>query len=133
MGEPTGPLSLSRKIGLVLRIWRTFLAVHIGLRRYPLPRLVERLGRAGRGRESLPPVHLGRIVWRVLRPVRPRCLISSLVLYRLVGVGDGRAQLAIGLPEHVRDKDAHAWVEIDGRDVGPPPGRGTHVPLARYG
>ena len=28
---------------------------------------------------------------------------------------------------------AHAWVEVRGVDVGPPPGRSGHVELARYG
>lgn len=41
--------------------------------------------------------------------------------------------LVIGLPEEPVDERAHAWVELEGRDVGPPPGRGNHVELARYG
>ena len=32
------------------------------------------------------------------------------------------AVLAIGLPEGARDHTAHAWVEVDGADVGPRPG-----------
>ena len=36
------------------------------------------------------------------------------------------------LTESLRHKDAHAWVELAGVDVGPPPGRNGHVELARY-
>ena len=41
-------------------------------------------------------------------------------------------ELVIGLPREPKDKDAHAWVELHGMDVGPPPGRGLHEELARY-
>jgi hypothetical protein len=56
-----------------------------------------------------------------------------MVLYRLLREQGDDVQLVIGLPLEPRDKDAHAWVEMDGHDVGPPPGRGKHVELARYG
>ena len=42
------------------------------------------------------------------------------------------AELVIGLPSSPASQVAHAWVEIDGRDVGPPPGRSQHEELARY-
>jgi hypothetical protein len=41
--------------------------------------------------------------------------------------------LVIGLPREAITKDAHAWVELDGTDVGPPPGRAGHEPMARFG
>ena len=41
-------------------------------------------------------------------------------------------QLVIGLPHTPADKDAHAWVELAGTDVGPPPGRASHEELARF-
>jgi hypothetical protein len=80
------------------------------------------------------PVRLGRIVGRSLGvgPVRARCLFSSMVLFRLLRAQGQAPELVIGLPIEPRDKDAHAWVELDGRDVGPPPGRGRHEELARY-
>jgi hypothetical protein len=43
------------------------------------------------------------------------------------------AELVIGLAADARDHLAHAWIEVDGIDVGPPPGRYGHSPIARYG
>jgi Transglutaminase-like superfamily len=63
---------------------------------------------------------------------RPSCLVSALILFRLLREQGDPAELVIGLPEDAGTKEAHAWVELDGRDVGPPPGRGHHVALARY-
>jgi hypothetical protein len=54
------------------------------------------------------------------------------VLYRLLRSRGEPAELVIGLPREPKDKDAHAWVELDGRDVGPPPGKAGHEQLARY-
>jgi hypothetical protein len=81
------------------------------------------------------PRRLGRIVSRCLSfgPLRARCLYQALVLMRLLRDQGIRSQLVIGLPIAAIDKDAHAWIEIDGVDVGPPPGRGSHEELARYG
>jgi len=80
------------------------------------------------------PRRLGRIVARVLHvgPWRARCLHTSMVLFRLLREQGDTAELVIGLPREPRDKDAHAWVEIDGSDIGPPPGRGRHEEIARY-
>jgi hypothetical protein len=73
-------------------------------------------------------------VARVLRfgPWRARCLWTAFVLFRLLRDQEDGAELVIGLPLEPKDFDAHAWVEIDGTDVGPPPGRGRHQELARY-
>jgi hypothetical protein len=106
------------------------------LRRDPLPAAVERLrAESPTDLVSVHPVRLGRIVRRVLRlgPIKPRCLTASLVLYQLLRGQGEQAQLVIGLPRTPVDKRAHAWVEIEGVDVGPPPGRAGHVELARYG
>ena len=124
------------KVSLALRIWLTFLLVKTGLRRRPLPELVTRLGKPGRTRfYGVPAPRLGIIVARVLRlgRRRARCLTSSLVLYRLLRYQGLPAELVIGLPQRPRDRQAHAWVEVRGVDVGPPPGRSGHVELARYG
>lgn len=128
-------LSLPTKAALIVRIWFLFCVVTIGLRRSPLPEFVQRLSKPGRDAgPAVRPRHLGRIVYRVLGvgPVRPRCLISALVLYRLLRAHGVDATIVIGLPQRPKDKDAHAWVEVDGVDVGPPPGRGGHEPLVRY-
>ncbi|MGH3011330.1 MAG: lasso peptide biosynthesis B2 protein [Gaiellaceae bacterium] len=133
MGSET-PLSLPGKAGLALKIWSLYPRVLVGLRREPLPTYVARLGETGGRRAPRSPAQLARAVDRSLRlgSRRPRCLVSALVLYRLLREqGDG-AQLVIGLPEKPADKDAHAWVELAGADVGPPPGKGYHEELARF-
>jgi hypothetical protein len=117
-------------------VWYWFALVSVGVRRYPLPDLVERLQRPSRTRPvSIEPVRLGRIVQRALRFGRfqPRCVFTALILYRLLWEQGDPAQLVIGLPRESRTKDAHAWIELGGVDVGPPPGRGHHEELVRYG
>lgn len=128
------PIGFARKAGIAARAWFWFLAVHVWLRRRDLPGVVARLGRTTGSRHPVPPVRLGRGVFRALRvgPVRPRCLSNALVLYRLLREQGEPAELVIGLPAEARSSDAHAWVEIDGVDVGPPPGRGAHQELARF-
>jgi hypothetical protein len=123
------------KVRLAARIVTSFVVVHVGLRRVSLPELVARLG--GGPRASWPPVRpirLSRAVHRTLRlgSRRPRCLILALVLYRLLRSQGDRGALVIGIPIEARDKDAHAWVEMEGHDIGPPPGKGAHEELARY-
>jgi Transglutaminase-like superfamily len=129
------PLSLPVKLELALRIWVRFGVIQLSLRRKPLPDLVARLARpASRARRHHPPARLSRAVDRALRVGgrEPTCLVNSLVLFRLLREQGDEAQLVIGLPEDGRSRIAHAWVELDGRDVGPAPGRGTHEPLARF-
>jgi hypothetical protein len=135
MSRTARHLGPGAKASLALRIWAWFVLVSWGLRRDALPDLVRRLGTVDpRSRPSVEPVRLGRIVHRVLRigPWRPRCLLQALVLYRLLRARGEPAELVIGLPREPKDKDAHAWVELDGRDVGPPPGKTGHEQLARY-
>lgn len=81
-----------------------------------------------------PPPRLGRSVARVLAvgPYRARCLHTSFVHFALLRSLGEHPEIVIGLGERPATKDAHAWVEIDGDDVGPPPGRGQHIELARY-
>ena len=126
------------KGGLVLRIWWCFVSTYVLSRRTPLPRMMALLSDRTGPVDTRPiqPRRLGRIVQRVLRLGRfwqARCLWSSLVLFRLLKRQGIEPQLVIGLPLEPKDKDAHAWVEIDGEDVGPPPGRSGHQELARYG
>jgi Transglutaminase-like superfamily len=120
---------------LVLRIWRTFLAVFFQTKAHPLPEVVRRLNASDRrSRYRVDPRRLGRIVERVLRagPWRARCVWTALALYDLLRHQGDEPELVIGLPLEPRDRDAHAWIELDGIDVGPPPGRGRHTQLARF-
>jgi len=128
-------LSLRAKAGLAVRIWVLLARVLVGLRREPLPALVARLGRApAQPGQRFAPDRLSRAVDRSLRVGgrRPRCLVNALVLYRLLREQGDDAELVVGLPARPVDKDAHAWVELGGVDVGPPPGRSGHEELARF-
>jgi transglutaminase superfamily protein len=129
------PVSMRRKVSLVLRSWFWFAAVWVQLRRRPIPAIVAGLSNVGRPTAApVAPRRLGRIVARSLSvgPWRARCLFTSFVLFRLLRTQGDDPDIVIGLPLEPGDKDAHAWVEVSGRDVGPPPGRGHHVELARY-
>jgi Transglutaminase-like superfamily len=135
VSDPRERLGLGEKARLAVRIWLLLAHVLVGTRREPLPPYVARLGRPGRLRSPrVTPERLSRAVDRSLRigEHRPRCLVNALVLYRLLREQGDEAELVIGLPEQAVDKDAHAWVELHGVDVGPPPGRSGHEPLARF-
>lgn len=136
MSAATKPLGLVEKARLALRVWRSFLRVRWLLRRKPLPALVLELGEGGPSqRPSQPPARLSRAVDRGLRigSRRPTCLVNALVLYRLLREQGDPAELVIGLPPEPTDQSAHAWVELGGVDVGPPPGRAGHAVMARFG
>lgn len=129
------PLRSPRKVWLVLRSWGLFVSVWVRLRRRPIPVVVRELSSVRRPSSSpVRPVRLGRVVGRSLGvgPWRARCLFTAIVLFRLLREQGDEPELVIGLPLEPKDRDAHAWVELAGRDVGPPPGRGRHVELARY-
>jgi Transglutaminase-like superfamily len=134
---PEESLSPVAKAALAGRILSRYAVVRARLFREPLPGLASRLGRpkqqAGGRRHSA--AQLSRAVDRTLRlgSRRPSCLASSLVLYSLLREQGDAAELAIGLRERPTDKTAHAWVELDGVDVGPPPGSHGHVALAHFG
>jgi Transglutaminase-like superfamily len=127
-------LRLWPKVRLAVRVWRFYIRVRLGLRRSPLPAFVQELAsipvRGGRH----PPALLSLAVHRSLQlgPLRPRCLTNSLVLFGLLREQGDEAEVVIGLPEQARGHTAHAWVELEHRDVGPPPGRGRHTAMARY-
>lgn len=129
------PLPLHAKAGLALRIWSLYPRVVVGLRREQLPAYIARLGNPGRRRRRLAPARVSRAVDRSLRlgSRRPRCLVNAVVLFRLLREQGDHAELIIGLPQTAADKEAHAWIELGGVDVGPPPGRGSHEELARFG
>jgi Transglutaminase-like superfamily len=122
------------KVALWWRIASLYLRVLRAMGREAIPEVARRMRAAGGAVPEVRPERLGRIVARVLAigPWRARCLHTSFVLYAMLHARGEDAVLVIGLPERPSSKDAHAWVELAGRDVGPPPGRGTHVELARY-
>jgi Transglutaminase-like superfamily len=133
--EPKPVVTTASKIAIAARSVWLFAVIRARLRRGDLPLVVRDLTAVDHPREvRARPVRLGRIVARTLAigPWRARCLHTSLVLYRLLREQGERPELVIGLKEDPREKDAHAWVELGGRDVGPPPGRGRHRELARY-
>jgi hypothetical protein len=130
------PMKAAAKARLVLRIWYLFVYVHYGLRKNELPAFVTTLShrRALDSPSDKPPTRLGGIVYKVLNvgPLHPRCLIMCLVFFALLRDDGLTPELVIGLPDRPTDREAHSWVELDGRVVGPPPGRSGHVELVRY-
>jgi hypothetical protein len=132
----TKRLPLADRAALAARIWYWYFRIRLRLRRRDLVDVVESLGRTGRiTAYSIEPRRLGRIVDRALpfRVSRATCLAQSLILYRLLRTQGLAPQLVIGLPHQSATHEAHAWIELDGKDVGPPPGGRNYVPLARYG
>lgn len=127
-------LSLGRKIRLLIRIWLLAARIQWALWRRPLPEVILDLSRPTGEAAQLSTGLLSRAVSRGLRVGRwhPRCLLRSLVLYRLLRSQGRPADLVIGLRRLSPTSDAHAWVELDGIDVGPLPGRGRHAELARF-
>jgi hypothetical protein len=125
------------KVVLVARIWIWFVRVRLALRADPLPRMIEHLRPdAGPiGDHRLPARRLSGIVRRSLGLTTRsrRCLPSSLVLYRLLLEQGDPAHLVIGIPAGARSRDAHAWVEVDGVNLGPSPDGRRLEELARYG
>jgi hypothetical protein len=123
--------------GLAWRIVAAYVAAHVAVHRHPLPVAVARLSarRTGSIRSPVQPERLGPAVTRVLwiGPRKPRCLYSALTLYQLLHAQGDDAELVIGLSAARDTKDAHAWVELRGIDLGPAPGRAGHAELVRYG
>jgi hypothetical protein len=127
-----GPVA---KIRLALHVWTLYLSIRGPAARRPIPEYVTCLGDApARARDRIAPSRLQRAVERTLRigPWRPRCLFGALVLFRLLREQGDPAELVIGLPADAAGPDAHAWVELDGIDLGPAPGRDGHEALARF-
>lgn len=122
---------------LALRVAVTFVRVLLTLRRTPLPEAAARFAampRPGSEVRQESPARLSRAVHRTLRwgRRRPRCLHSAVVLLSLLRAQGEPAVLVVGLPLHATSTRAHAWVELAGRDVGPPPGRCGHQAMVRY-
>ena len=122
------------KVRLALRVWGAYVRVRHGLRHTDLPSAVADLGAPRRSTRRYPTANLSRAVDRALSPLPgdPTCLVRSLVLFRLLREQGDEAEVVIGLPERPTTQEAHAWVELGGRDVGPPPGRSGHQQMVRY-
>ncbi len=121
---------------LTTRIWSRYVLVRVALaRRGSLADTVETLRkRPPSSSIDQDPRQLGRSVLRALRlgRLQPRCLTLALVHVSLLNDNGMRGQLVIGLPQEARSPRAHAWIEIDGKDIGPPPGRHGHQEIVRY-
>ena len=103
--------------------------------RRPLPDQVRVLGnRPGRRPLRVGSDRLGRAIHRGLRlgPVVPRCLPKAMVMFEILKEQGDAPELVIGLPEQATSHEAHAWVELNSIDVGPPPGRAGHDEMVRY-
>lgn len=125
----------ARRARLATRVWRRYFTVKLLLGRLPLADSIEVL----RNRSHSPPIdqepqQLGRSVVRALRVGRlqPRCLTLALIHLSLLYDNGLSAQLVIGLPDGAHSPRAHAWIEVDGVDIGPPPGRHGHQEMIRY-
>ena len=129
-------LSFRDKARLFGRIWTLCAVIMVQLRLRSIPNVVASINmHAGiSANPDVSPTRLGSIIARVLRVAgrEPRCLIKALVHYRMLREQGLEPVLVIGLPITATDHQAHAWIELNGHDVGPPPGRGEHVALARY-
>ena len=122
------------RLRLAIVVASRYVRVRFDLPRIPLPDLVVRYSRAERHRHRYPIHTLRRAVDRLLvLPGRPlRCLPRALVMYSLAVEQDHDPRLVVGLPQAGDSYRAHAWVEIDGVDVGPSPGRAGHQPMVAY-
>lgn len=125
-----------RRARLASRIWLRYAAVKFLLvRRRPLADTISTLlSRPAASPIDQGPGQLGRSVVRALSVGRlqPRCLTLALIHMTLLKDNGISAQIVIGLPDEARGPRAHAWIELDGVDIGPPPGRHGHEELARY-
>jgi hypothetical protein len=138
MTHPTASaLPTSTKARLAALTWLEYARVVSSVRRMALPDLVRRLETASHplSLSPLDPIRLGKLVAKVLNrwPVHPRCLTLSLVLFRMLVRQGTKPQLVIGLPPSPSSHEAHAWVEVSGVVVGPPPGSLGHEEMVRYG
>jgi hypothetical protein len=124
------------RISLGIRIWSNTIRLWVLLKIRPLPDVARETltPTSGTAALAIPPWRLGHAVDRAttLGRWQPRCLVRALVLCHLLSRQGVSPELVIGLPEVPSGPDAHAWVELDGVDIGPPPGSAGHVELARY-
>jgi transglutaminase superfamily protein len=92
--------------------------VELGLRCWPLDRLVVRLGRVGPRRASGDAARAARIVDVVLALYpAATCLKKSLVLLRILRRRGRPALLRLGVRKSAHELLAHAWIECEGRTL----------------
>lgn len=128
-----GP-SVGAKLLWAIQVYWTWAVVLVQIRRTPLPDLIGEMRVPRRSSPAWTPRRTVANVARLLRfrNRRARCLISSIVGLRMLSMAGYETDVVIGLPNDAADHGAHAWLEVGGRDIGPPPGRGDHVEIARY-
>lgn len=124
------------RVRLAMRIWWRYGVVRVELaRQKSLTDTVDVLRNRTPARPiDQEPRQLGRSVVRALRagPIQPRCLTLALVHMTLLNDNRIPGQLVIGLPKVAHGPRAHAWIELEGVDIGPPPGRHGHEEMVRY-
>jgi hypothetical protein len=123
-----------RRLRTLGRVWARFLLILWLRRGRQLPGLVDELARPRLTTPPGNPSRLGVAVYALLGVgrLRARCVTMSLVHFSLLVDQGFRPELVIGLPPRPESPDAHSWVEIDGVDVGPPPGKMDSQELARF-
>jgi len=122
-------LGVLERIAVVAEVIITYCAARRWLNRMPAPAAVAAARNAGVGRSGPPMtandartagLRLGRVVERTLRalPVDSRCLITALVLTRMLTRRGLESSLVLGVRTQPRFA-AHAWVERDGTPLLP--------------
>jgi len=117
----------------VTRVLRAYVVTRWQLHKLGLPGAV-RAAQLGSSRR-VQPGRLSRQVSLVLRfggERNTRCIHRAVVLHRLLAEQGEESAVVIGLRPGEPTTRAHAWVEWRGHDLGPAPGRGDHVELARF-
>lgn len=122
------------KAAMWVAIWRRYLRVRSMLHRESLRDVVVALSTPADPWSRRDAMGMSRAVNRaLLGPTGPiRCLPRALVLYSLLCEHGARPSLVVGVLPTSDSHEAHAWVEVDGADVGPKPGRNGRSELIRY-
>jgi hypothetical protein len=111
---------LPRERVLAVRVVITVIAVKLGLRWVPLPRLMRWLTPRARSSSSGPAVldrevrYTNEALSRLPSRGRLACLPRSLALYRLVRLRGIDARLHCGVRRGADGIVGHAWVTVDG-------------------
>jgi hypothetical protein len=123
------PLPLGARLALAVEIVAAYAVARRGLRRRGLRDVLRELRSANggppAGADAGDPLAVGRRLGRAVRrtlgvlPADSRCLMSSLVLTRLLARRGIQSQLVISVRPGERFA-AHAWVEHDGAALLPP-------------
>ncbi len=111
-------------------------AIEVGLRLWPVSRLLDRLNRLRPGdnrMEPLPSYSLDRFAVAAYRllPVDCTCLRESLVLYALLRRRGATPRLCVGVKKEGKDLAAHAWIECG--DISTRGGHASFLPLTTPG